>query len=79
MREAGGLVRLAQNMFVSIPLWETASPVIGDVGIVMLRERETAVIFCGNGIVAIRGEKIGVFYFQPRDKVLITAWALPAE
>lgn len=78
MRAAGGLTRLAQTMVAAIPLWETTSPVLGDVGIVMLRGRETAAILCGNGVTAIRGEKLGVIYFQPRGPALIKAWALPS-
>lgn len=72
--QAGGLVNLIVPLMASIPLWETKSPLAGDVGVVRLSDRDTCGIFCGNDFIAIRGENRGVFYLRP--KTILKAWSL---
>lgn len=74
-RRAGGLVELVSPMMVEAGLWQSGVPQLGDVGIVRLSDRDTAVIFCGNGLAAIRDERCGVRYMRPRT--ILRAWSLP--
>ena len=73
--EAGGMVEFVSPMMSAIGLWETSIPELGDVGIIRLSDRDTAAIFCGNGVVVIRDERLGSRYMQVRG--FLKAWSVP--
>ena len=69
---AGGLVPFVDPMLTAIGLSEAFEPGLGDVGIVRLSDRDTAVIFVGYGHCAIRGERMGVTFLRPAE--VLKAW-----
>lgn len=72
---AGGLVQLVEPLLAAAGLWTTPAPVLGDVGIIRLSDRDTAVIFCSNGLALVRDERKGARYIRPAN--VLKAWALP--
>lgn len=72
---AGGLVELVEPLLSAVGLSEAFEPVLGDVGIVRLSDRDTAVIFCGNGLAIVRDERAGAHFLRPSK--MLKAWAIP--
>lgn len=72
---AGGLVGLVAPLMASAGLYETATPRLGDVGIVRFPHADVAAIFCLEGMVVLRHE-VGGYKLRQRPNV-IRAWALP--
>lgn len=72
VREVGGLVQFVTPL---LHLPETYAPELGDVAVIALSDRDTAVIFATDGIAAVRGERRGVFYLRP--KTVLRTWKVP--
>lgn len=76
-RKAGGLVKLADQLFSPFAIERCWSePELGDVAVVKLSDRETAAIFCAGGIVALRGERSGVMFLKPKQEHILRTWSI---
>ncbi len=72
--KAGGFVKFVAPLMSDF--YTTVAPALGDVGIIKLSDRETAVIFGTDGIALLRGERRGVLPLRPSK--ILRAWALDA-
>jgi hypothetical protein len=78
--QAGGLAQLAGELLLAARVSSGLTPfyaaAVGDVAVIALSDRETAAIVCAGGIMAVRGERRGVTFLQPRQDTILKAWNL---
>lgn len=72
--KAGGLVNVWSAMAQQVGLLTTPQPVLGDVGVVALSDRDIGGIFAHDGILYVRTDAGRVIGLRP--KKILAAWSL---
>lgn len=74
IKAAGGLVPLCERVLAPLHLAPTATPGLGDIGVVRLSIGDRGAIFAADGIALLRREPAGCVFMRP--KTILAAWAV---